>query len=134
MVASNNFAKMMKELRSGSHDFTVDGECCGCGQCCSNLLPMSDREIQIIKKYIKTHGIKQQKHFAPTARQTLDLTCPFMDTSKHDKKCTIYAVRPGICKAYVCNYTSDYKNHKRLIDNESRVPVDVRETFFSGRR
>ena len=41
-------------------DFTKDGKCSSCGQCCSNLLPLSNNEIRKIKEYIKKHGIKEQ--------------------------------------------------------------------------
>lgn len=29
-------------------NFTKDGKCSGCGGCCSNLLPMSPKEIDVI--------------------------------------------------------------------------------------
>ena len=37
----------------GIIDLTCNGECTQCGQCCSNLLPMTDEEIATIHKYIK---------------------------------------------------------------------------------
>lgn len=45
-------------------DFTFNGKCSNCGQCCSNLLPLSDSEVKRIKQYIKKHNIKEQRHNA----------------------------------------------------------------------
>ena len=30
-------------------NFTVNDKCSNCGQCCSNLLPMSEKEVKNIK-------------------------------------------------------------------------------------
>ena len=36
------------------YNFTVNGKCPeGCNECCSNILTVSDKEINRIKKYIK---------------------------------------------------------------------------------
>lgn len=35
--------EIMDEMESGVYDFTVDGECSGCGACCSNFLPISGK-------------------------------------------------------------------------------------------
>ena len=79
-------------------DFTINGKCSQCGQCCSNLLPLSDKEIARIKAYIKKHGIKEQRH---NALMTVDMTCPFRD--ERNKKCLIYDIRPKICRVFQCN-------------------------------
>ena len=79
-------------------DFTINGKCSQCGQCCSNLLPLSDKEIARIKAYIKKHGIKEQRH---NALLTVDMTCPFRD--ERNKKCLIYDIRPEICRVFQCN-------------------------------
>lgn len=117
---------VIDSYKAGTIDLTDNGKCKGCGQCCSNILPLSEREIKEINRYIHTHGIKEQRHRMPFANPILyDLTCPFLDIGKK-LKCTIYEVRPEICKAFVCN-RKDFD--KDLID-EARIPVDVRETFF----
>ena len=52
----------------GVIDLTCNGKCTQCGQCCSNLLPMTDEEIAVIHKYIKRHHIvryiKSDQRFA----------------------------------------------------------------------
>lgn len=69
--------EIIKNMKSGVYDFTVDGKCSSCGACCSNALPLSGKEIKEIKRYVKKRRIKEQKHLAPVKNNTLDLTCPF---------------------------------------------------------
>ena len=40
-------------LNSSPTNLTKKGKCTGCGECCSNILPLSDAEIKRIKDYIK---------------------------------------------------------------------------------
>lgn len=81
-------------------DFTKDGKCSNCGQCCSNLLPLSNDEVKQIKSYIKKHKIKEQRH---NFIQGVDLTCPFRDEA--NKKCLVYEIRPAICRQFMCNHS-----------------------------
>lgn len=87
--------EVMKDMKCGVFDFTKDGKCSGCGQCCSNYLPISSKEIKEIKRYVKKHHITEQKHNYPSV-VAFDLTCPFLDDSKEKEKCLIYPVRPEI--------------------------------------
>lgn len=80
--------KYMKDMENGTFDLTENGKCTGCGECCSNLLPITDAEIRKIKAYMK---LKQQKHGVAPLRAGFDIKCPFLDESK-EKKCTIYPV------------------------------------------
>lgn len=77
-------------------DFTKNGKCSGCGNCCSDLLPVTDEELEVIRKYVKKHRIKSQ---VPKVVNGVYLMCPFRST----KGCVIYEVRPQICKSFVCN-------------------------------
>lgn len=112
-------------------DFTVNGKCSGCGSCCSNILPVSDAEVKRIREYICTHDIKEQKKLwaAPDA---MDMTCPFRDDV--NRKCTIYEVRPAICRVYKCD-----NDAKGIHPKELRIQKDVdgivlmRGTFFGNK-
>ena len=109
-------------------DFTVDGKCSNCGQCCSNLLPMSEDEITRIKKYIRKHNIKERRHNAMVG---YDMTCPFRDDA--NKKCTIYHIRPAICRNFKCNNTrEDILNYKIDFHKRNRV-VLMRNEFFGSK-
>ena len=124
--------QMLQDMKNGVYDFTEDGECSQCGACCSNMLWLSEKEISRIKRYIKKHNIKEQKHVAPAVlveQPKLDLTCPFLNESKKTEKCAIYQVRPAICRCFVCNDPQGARNHPELYEEE-QVPVSMRETFF----
>lgn len=112
-------------------DYTINGECSGCGSCCSNILVLSEQEIETIKRYIKRHHIKEQKHSIPAnSAKVMDLTCPFLNLGKKDK-CVIYKVRPMICRCFKCN--EKHVIHGELF-LEPRKPVDVRDTFFGDKK
>ena len=91
---------MLRDMKNGVYDYTKDGECIGCGECCSNFLPLNSKDIKNISRYIEKKHIKEQKHF-PFAEGTYDATCPFR--SDEEKKCLVYQVRPAICKSFKCD-------------------------------
>lgn len=121
------FEAVRKGMEDNIYNFTKDGKCSGCGNCCSNLLPMSRKEIEIICKYIKKHDIKESKHLFPLAKKATDMTCPFRDNGKGI--CTIYEVRPEICKQFICDSEKRVKHNRKLL-GQTRQIIDVRETFF----
>lgn len=123
--------KMQKDMKNGVYDFTDNGRCVGCGACCSNLLPMRQKEIKIIQRYIKEHGIKEQKAPAVFAKQLFDMTCPFMRKDVSKDRCTIYPVRPEICRDFKCDKArhNDWFHGSR----DGFMLIDVREKFFGGR-
>ena len=111
-------------------DFTVSGKCSGCGECCSNFLPLTKNEIKRIKKYVKEHNIQEQRRAAPTADATIDLTCPFRDDL--NRKCLIYEVRPSICQMFQCNHTiEDIKQNRDRLHRLGHV-VFMRSEFFGS--
>ena len=93
---------MLKEFSDGTYDLTDNGKCTGCGSCCTNFLPMTEKEVSIIHRYIKERNVKEQKHFIPSSMPTVDMTCPFLDDSKSCDKCLIYEVRPRVCRDFIC--------------------------------
>lgn len=62
----------------------------GCGQCCGPVFP-SLAELRDIKDWCATHQI-EFKNFLDV---TEDGTCPYL---AHDKRCSIYPVRPFLCR------------------------------------
>lgn len=111
-------------------NFTKGGKCSSCGKCCSNLLPMSKKEIQIIHEYIRNHNILESKHILPVAKQHYDMVCPFRDNGK--KICTIYPVRPEICRQFICDSEKRAKRNRALI-RQTMETILVREEFFGGK-
>lgn len=132
MTKAKQFEEYLQDMNNGLYDFTKNGKCTGCGACCSNLLPMTDDEIRTIRKYIKSHGIKEFKHLLPLVNPSVDMTCPFMDDTKKCDKCMIYEVRPKICRDFIC----DPKQQPMDMDLRYMLnakPVNVREEFFRKR-
>ena len=124
------FQDMLKEMDDGTLDLTESGNCTGCGQCCSNLLPLSESEIARIKSYIRRNKIKPCSHGNFLLNKVFDLFCPFLDSSKKDEKCKIYEVRPAICRYFICNKSKRPDAPVKELMNCSLV--DVRQTFFGG--
>ena len=127
-MKTGTFEQMKKEFANETYNLTCNGKCTGCGQCCSNILPMTDEEIETIRKYVKKYNIKENKHLIPLTEPIFDMTCPFLDDSKSCEKCKIYEVRPKICRDFIC----DPKQRPKL-DLEWGLKcktVNVREEFF----
>ena len=120
--------EIINNMKSGIYDFTVDGKCSSCGACCSNVLPLSGKEIKEIKRYVKKHRIKEQKHLAPMANNILDLTCPFRDDI--NRKCLIYDIRPGICRDFQCDKPAKGIQASKELYHKKHQIVDLREEFF----
>lgn len=127
---NGTFEQMISDFDKGVYNLTCNGKCTGCGNCCSNLLPMTDEEIKVIKKYIKRNNIKEHSHIvALLATPSIDLTCPFLDDSKSCEKCTIYEVRPKICRDFICD-----KKQRPKIDLDWGLrckPINLRKEFFT---
>ncbi|MBQ0113055.1 MAG: YkgJ family cysteine cluster protein [Bacteroidales bacterium] len=120
----------ISKMNDGTYDFTCNGKCIGCGACCSNILPMTDEEIKRIKSYIKRYNIKECKHQGTVLMRepVLDMTCPFMDDSKTCDKCTIYEIRPRICRDFICDPKQRPKVDMKY--GLQCMAIDVRQTFF----
>ena len=113
-------------------DFTNNGECIRCGNCCSDFLPLSKREIKDIRRYIKKHNIKRQAHtFVPLniTADALDATCPFY--SHLEKKCVIYETRPDICREFKCNKPHPEIESTRRFFGETRHVYSMSGVFFN---
>lgn len=89
-------------IENSSKDLTCNGECTKCGECCSWFLPISPKDIERMKKYIKANNIKIQQQVLVMQSK---LMCPYY-TGNKEKGCSIYAARPDICRFYQCNKVS----------------------------
>lgn len=93
----------------------VNGKCVGCGSCCTELLPMTLKEVETIRKYVKEHKIKPYSEifFEYNGIPSMNLMCPFRDLDT--KTCRIYEVRPNICRQFKCNQDTRVIEKNRLI-------------------
>lgn len=121
-------AQTAREMESNAYNFSQDGKCNHCGNCCSTLLPVTQEECNEIKKYVLKHNIKECNHAMPFAGQAMDLACPFLDPGKKEGKCRIYPVRPLICRTFICDI-----NHRPEWPEEElrkkREVVDMRKFY-----
>lgn len=121
------FEAAKRGMEDNVFNFTVDGKCSNCGACCSNFLPMSRKEVERIRAFIKKNNIRESVHLLPVAKTGYDATCPFRDNA--GKICTIYPVRPEICKLFICDSEKRVKHNRGLL-RQTREIVYVREEFF----
>lgn len=120
--------QVMENMKNGVYDCTQGGECSNCGGCCSNLLPVSTKEVKRIREHIRRKHVAESVHRPPTAEPVMDWTCPFRDNEK--KICTIYEVRPAICMDFRCDKPrQQIEADKRMYHGKYSV-INMRETFF----
>lgn len=67
-----------------------DGDCRGCGECCSRYIPLNAADVIRLRGFVKRHGIEQRP-----PRADIDLTCPYLTDGN---TCAVYDARPMICR------------------------------------
>jgi len=75
-------------------------ECKGCAECCGPTI-WSNIEYLYIKRYLDKNNMQEKKYDDKfmsnlTSLKIANLTCPYLI----DKKCSIYPVRPFICRIF----------------------------------
>ena len=76
--------------------------CVNCGRCCANILMLSDKEIKIIKEYMQEHNIIVINRNSALLKEDVNI-CPFLQKNGDLAYCSIYEVRPSICRSFSCN-------------------------------
>ncbi|MBQ3799483.1 MAG: YkgJ family cysteine cluster protein [Treponema sp.] len=113
--------EVAQEMESGAYDFTKDGECSRCGRCCSAILPVTRKEIKVMRQYAKAHHIKTERH------EDEDLLCPFLSTK--EKSCMVYEVRPQICRVFRCDKPRNGRAECDFKPDGDYTLADMREMF-----
>lgn len=127
MIITGGPEKIIRDLsETNVTNYTKNGKCSNCGSCCTDLMPVTDAEIKKIHKYLKTHKVKPQKSLV--ASSEYDMTCPFRDNI--NRKCTIYEVRPGICKTFICNATKSKIEADKQEAIAKTPQISMRSEFF----
>lgn len=122
------FGTLADAKASGVTNLTVDGQCSNCGSCCSNTLPISSKEVKVIERYIRKHGVKEQRRVLPTADDYVDMSCPFR--SETEKKCLIYPVRPAVCREFRCDQSPEKISANKRMFAKRYETLLLRETFY----
>lgn len=120
MLVKTTLKEILKTTLEGNIQITdnsVCGQCSKCGECCSNILPVSQEEVNKIQKYVIKNNIKPQTQMLVMQNR---LACPYYD----GKKCLIYEVRPLICKEFYCYKKPDIKMAAKF-NKEKHVTVDM---------
>ena len=114
-------------------DYSHQGKCSNCGNCCNDFLPLTNADINRIKQYIKKNNIKPINHaLRILSIINIDMMCPFRN--EEEKKCNIYEVRPEVCKKFFCH--KYYENFFAIYHefNGKTKNLSMRETFFEEDR
>lgn len=108
----------------------VDGQCSGCGECCTDLLPVSPQELRRLKEYAKAHHLKEHRQAPFFDRKAVDLTCPFRN--QQTGKCDVYKVRPQICRDFICSKKLEDAKRDRNLFHITRRPYSLRWEIFGN--
>ena len=108
----------------------VGGKCSGCGDCCTDMLPLSGKELANIKRYAKAHNLVEHRQAPFWDRDAVDLTCPFRN--QHTKVCEIYPVRPEICRSFICSKPTEQAYAERDAIHENRQVHSLRFEVFGN--
>lgn len=102
-------------------DYTINGECPkDCNRCCTAVLPLSDYEINKIKKYIRRNNIKPYNPNINLNNPKFIDVCPFSQNGR----CAIYVNRPSVCKWFNCN------GNKGKFDHSDKKMVNMLTEFY----
>ena len=120
-------------------NYCIKGQCSNCGSCCTELIPLTNDEVKLIRAYVKEKNIKQYSKifFEHEGKISVNLMCPFRDFE--NKKCRIYEVRPKICRLFKCNQDINtinaHKNncHRRAQYNKSKSYKEPITKVYSSR-
>lgn len=104
--------------------------CNNCVDCCGGLSVISQEEYKKLLKLLKTPQWKSQFQGAKSrlkkrnevSKDTLDLRCPF----QHNGRCTIYSIRPQVCREFHCSpslnkwdldkFIKEYPDHVTILN------------------
>ena len=120
-------------------NYCINGSCSNCGNCCTELIPLTINEVKLIKAYVKEKQIKPYSDifFKYHDKESTNLMCPFRDFE--ERKCRIYEVRPKICRVFKCNQdlrtidTHKEGAHKRANYNKTNSPKKPITKVYSTR-
>jgi len=113
---------MLNSTKPKLTNHTILGNCSNCGNCCSDILHLNNKEIKQIDNYLKTHKLQQHN------KGENNMMCPFRNETL--KKCDIYEVRPDICKIFKCDKSPEEAWVNREFTNFNKKPRSMSELFF----
>ena len=115
--------EIMEKFANGKYkpiNLTCNGRCSKCGECCGNILPIDQEDLEKIKDYVLKNRILPQKQILVMKQK---LQCPYY-TGNREKGCSIYMARPKICRIFKCDEIPGYEQFLTLKDT---IPVNMWE-------
>ena len=103
---------------------TICGKCSNCGECCTDILPLSEEEVYKIKEYMRNHKLLENN------KEAGNFICPFRNQAL--KKCDIYEVRPFICQKFKCDTPPQKAEFTRDEITKSRKSYSMKYEFFNN--
>ena len=120
MLRRTTITEIIRDIVEGNvkiTDNSICGNCSKCGECCTNFLPVTQKEINEIQKYVIENKIRPQTQILVMQNR---LSCPYYN----GKKCLIYEVRPLICREFYC-YSKVNTESARKLMTEKRTTVNM---------
>lgn len=113
----------MNQLKDSISVYACNGQCSKCGNCCTDFLPVTKKEISKIKRYVKENNIKAENRII---EGNIILQCPFLN--QKTKQCNIYEVRPFVCRNFLCSH-KDWRRKRKLYMERA----DYNGTYKNGK-
>lgn len=110
-------------------NFTNNGVCSSCGQCCGSLLPVTDEEMRVLKEYIDRNNIQPS---LPEQSTFISLQCPLLQPASDIQpkaRCKVYDVRPAVCRAFKCDQQQDQTAASLLRETNGTIPNEPRNLW-----
>lgn len=86
-------------------DRTCNHKCSCCGSCCTEFIPLTQKEVHKIKDYLKEHPEIKGNWLTKGETDALYAFCPFLN--KDTYLCDIYPVRPFVCRDFKCDKSKE---------------------------
>lgn len=108
--------KILDDLNKEVVDKTCNHQCSRCGQCCGLFLPITEKEIHVVKDYVEKNNIEPVERINKMTG-AFEAHCCFLDKVNH--KCLIYPVRPYVCRAFKCDH-KDWRKKRDEYDKRGK--------------
>ena len=124
-MKTSTLEQARKDFEHGVYNMTDNGKCTGCGNCCSNILPMTDKEIEVIRRYIKKNHIKERKQCIEEMAELAQAINKFW---RKQLKCGLFTVEEirnygeGVSSLSELKDTDGYKN---LVEEMADVQITL---------
>lgn len=108
----------------------VGGVCSNCGECCTDLLPLTPDELRTLKEYAHAHGLREHRQAPFWDQHAIDMTCPFRN--QQTQRCDAYPARPEICRSFICSKPKAEAYRDRDAVAETRQHYSLRWEIFGN--